>query len=84
MDRGKRVGKEGGERGEAGTGTGTGSRERRKTKRRRRRRRRRPRYGGSVAFAGSRLGNEMPPSQLTPAELLVLLLVCHTFLRDFT
>lgn len=31
--------------------------------RRRRWRRRRPRYGGSVAFAGSRQGNEMPPSQ---------------------
>lgn len=30
--------------------------------RRRRWRRRRPRYGGSVAFAGSRQGNEMPPS----------------------
>lgn len=31
--------------------------------RRRRWRRRRPRYGGSVAFAGSRQGNEMPPSR---------------------
>ena len=72
MDRGKRARKDGGEAGqgrEAGSGTGSGSRERRKTKRRRRRRRwrqrrRRPRYGGSVAFAGSRRGNEMPPSQL--------------------
>lgn len=73
MDRGKRVrkddGGEAGQGGEAGSGTGSGSRERRKTKRRRRRRRwrqrrRRPRYGGSVAFAGSRRGNEMPPSQL--------------------
>lgn len=72
VDRGKRARKDGGEAGqgrEAGSGTGSGSRERRKTKRRRRRRRwrqrrRRPRYGGSVAFAGSRRGNEMPPSQL--------------------
>lgn len=75
VDGGKRVRKDGGEAGqggEAGSGTGSGSRERRKTKRRRRRRRwwqrrrrrRRPRYGGSVAFAGSRRGNEMPPSQL--------------------